>query len=123
MVIFLIICIVIALFVGVAIGTAMGKQSAIDTVETRLRAKERIEQEKADIFAGEQWASKTPLCPKCHSKDGVIGSHYECMDICLDYCHDPFYWHAAQCKFGTYSGVSRKDAVLKIGKRLREKGK
>lgn len=87
------------------------------------RAQATIAQETQDILDAEQWLERFSECPKCHSKDGVIGCHDDCMQIVLDYCDHA--WHSLKLFHGTRGNLTRSEALLEYGKQLRtaKKGK
>jgi len=83
----------------------MRKMTLMKVIELRKQAE------------GLKWMEANPVCPRCKTENGVIGSHYDCMDIILDYCDE--LWHSAHhTGCGSYGGITRDEALLRIGRRL-----
>ena|SRR5271166_3770812 len=104
----------------------MVKESRVTAAENAERGRRRVLQEDADIASADAWLKVTPACPDCKTTDGIRRdeegrriTHYECMDVCYNYCSDGFGWHAANCNCGTYGGKTRQQAKIEIGRRLR----
>lgn len=114
--------------IGIIIAaTQIVKESRIKAAENTERGRRRVVQEDNDIDAAREWLKVTPACPDCKTTDGIRRdeegrciTHYECMDVCYNYCSDDFKWHAANCRVGTYGGTTQRDALIQIGQRLRK---
>jgi hypothetical protein len=119
-------CIFFCLFVIAVV--LIIKESRVTAAENAERGRMRVEQEQTDIVAADEWLRVTTACPECKTTDGIwrdengaLITHYDCMDVCYNYCDDPYGWHAAHCNCGTYGGKSQQQAKIEIGQRLRRR--
>lgn len=64
------------------------KQANVGREQAKLEAQVRHNREQAYYRLGREYVDSLTICPQCKQepKDAVINSHYECMDIVLDYC-------------------------------------
>jgi hypothetical protein len=119
---FLLCCFAFVVTVWAVRATIRNVRTSVE--EARLRAKRRIAQEDEDISNAEAFLGKYGTCPKCKTSGGVIGKHYDCMDIVLDYCHHA--WHSykrGKYSYGTYDGKTYREAMISYGSELRRRGK
>lgn len=117
---------ILACIIGAVIALVqIVKEARITRAENELRGWMRVNQERLDIDAAEEWLKVTPVCPDCKTSDGrrrdpdgSIILVQECMEVRYVYCHD--IWHSAFHKgCGTYGGKTPEQAKIEIGRRLR----
>ncbi len=103
------------------------KESRISAAENQLRGRARLAQEELDILNAERWMRQMPACPDCKTDDGrrrdsegrAILVEDGPMSLAYNYCSD--IWHSAHHKgSGTYGGATSRQALIKIGQRLRK---
>jgi hypothetical protein len=100
------------------------KESRITAAENAERGRRRVIQEDLDICSAQEWLKVALVCPDCKTadgrrcySDGVVQLIQEYTEVRYNYCHDPFKWHAAHSAM--YGGTTKRDALIKIGQRLR----
>lgn len=89
----------------------------------RLGAEAEARRRDEAIRRSQEWLAKNLVCPECKGTDGVISSSQDNWmwmggsgEVHLNYCYDPYLWHAAHLKegFGSYGDITHAEALLSI---------
>lgn len=114
--------------VGALLGIAISElqnRAATARELAKLKLDRQDALESSQRAMAHSWIAANNVCPACKTndgrrrhEDGMVMLRQEYTDVSYVYCDDPFYWHAANCSFGTYGGIPQRDALLRIGKKL-----